>query len=91
LVSVLDLDNIAAPEDPASPRHSGGPAILMCALNDVKDIRKDRMTGAAKKADPMTRSRKKRARKKRARKKRARKNGKDRNARQWWSLSGSNR
>ena len=36
----------------------------MCALNDVKDIRKDRMTGAAKKADPMTRSRKKRARKK---------------------------
>ncbi len=59
MVSVLDLDNIAAPEDPASPRHSGGPAILMCALNDVKDIRKDRMTGAAKKADPMTRSRKK--------------------------------
>ncbi len=68
MVSVLDLDNIAAPEDPASPRHSGGPAILMCALNDVKDIRKDRMTGAAIKADPMTRSRKKRARKKRARK-----------------------
>ena len=63
MVSVLDLDNIAAPEDPASPRHSGGPAILMCALNDVKDTRKDRMTGAATKADPMTRSRKKRARK----------------------------
>jgi hypothetical protein len=35
LVSVLDLDSIAVPDEPAMPRHDGASAIPMCLLSTM--------------------------------------------------------